>query len=245
MLVGRGSEIRAGKGYAGNVGGRDTGSPGRPARLLIADDHPMVRYVLRLAMAGRPAIEIVGETADGRQTLDACTTLRPDVLVLDLGLPGLHGFEVVRRLRREKPRIKILVLTGSDERDARLEAVRLGVDRYFEKNSPLEEIADAIEAVATGTRAVAPGCDQKDSTFSNGFTRRNQQAEKARELTPRERQVLQLIAQGMTSREMAACLGVSLSTIESHVANVYAKFGIRTRVEAAQQALALGIVRGP
>ena len=217
-------------------------SPGRSARLVVADDHPMVRYMLRLAMAGRPGIEIIGEAADGPETLDACTRLRPDVLVLDLVLPGLHGFEVVRRLRQEKPGIKILVLTGSDERDAELEAIRLGVDGFVEKTSSAEEIAAAIEAVAAGTTAER---NPNEATSSIRSTRKsNKGADDARRLTPREREVLRLIAEGMTSREMAARLEVSLSTIESHIANVYVKFGIRNRVEAAHQALALGIVNG-
>jgi two-component system response regulator NreC len=221
------------------------GSPGQPARLVVADDHPMVRYMLRLAMAGRSGIEIVGEAADGPETLDACTRLRPDVLVLDLVLPGLHGFEVVRRLRQEKPGIKILVLTGSDERDAELEAIRLGVDGFVEKSSSAEEIAAAIEAVAAGTTAVASVRHPNQATSSMRSTRKsNKGADDARRLTPREREVLRLIAEGMTSREMAARLEVSLSTIESHIANVYVKFGIRNRVEAAHQALALGIVNG-
>lgn len=221
------------------------GGPGPSARLLIADDHPMVRYMLRLAMAGRPDIEIVGEAASGPETLDACSRLGPDVLVLDLVLPGLHGFEVVRRLRKEQPSIKILVLTGSDERDAEHEAVKLGVDGYVEKSSSAEEIADAIEAVATGMRPEPPKRDRKAATSSIGFTGKDKRGvDNARKLTPREREVLRLIAEGMTSREMAAHLGVSLSTIGSHIASVYSKFRIRNRVEATQRAVALGVVTG-
>lgn len=201
--------------------------------------------MLRLAVAGHPGIEIVGEAADGRGTLDACRRLRPDVLVLDLVLPGLHGFEVVRRLRQEKSWIKILVLTGSDERGAELEAVRLGVDGYVEKDRPPEEIAHAIEAVATSTGGGARERHRKTPGSPIGFTKsRDLGVENARKLTPREREVLQLIAEGVTSRQMASRLNVSPSTIESHVASLYSKLGIRSRVEAAQQAVALGIVHG-
>jgi DNA-binding NarL/FixJ family response regulator len=204
----------------------------------------MVRYMLRLAMRGRPGIEIIGEAATGPETLDACRRLQPDVLVLDLVLPGLHGFEVVRRLRREKPWIKILVLTGSDERDAELEAVRLGIDGYVEKNSSADDIVDAIEAVAAGT-AVAPRRALGLAASSIGSaTMKDQSRADGRNLTPREREVLRLIAGGITSRQMASRLNVSLSTIESHIANVYWKLDIRNRVEAAHQAVALGIVHG-
>ena len=220
------------------VGMQELGSHGRSARLLIADDHPMVRYMLRVAMAGHPDIEIVGEATTGPETLDACSQLRPNGLVLDLVLPGLHGFEVVRRLRQEQPSIKILVLTGSDERDAELEAVKLGVDGYIEKSSSSEEISDAIEAMVAGTAAEPPKRDRKASG------KNKQGVDGARTLTPREREVLLLIAEGMRSREMAARLGVSLSTVESHIASVYSKFQIRNRVEATKRALALGIVRG-
>ncbi len=242
-MVRKGSLIQAGDGGERDARGQGVGGPGRSVRLVIADDHPLVRYMLRLVMAERSDIEIVGEAADGPETLAVCRRLRPDVLVLDLVLPGLHGFEVVRRLRQEEPWIKILVLTGSDERDAELEAVRVGVDGFVEKSTPAEEIAGAIEAMAAGTGESARERDPKQAASSTWFTRKNRQGvHDARKLTPREREVLRLIAEGMTSQEVAARLEVSLSTIESHIANVYAKLGIRNRVQAAQQALALGVV---
>jgi DNA-binding NarL/FixJ family response regulator len=214
----------------------------RAVRVVIIDDHPMIRAMLRLSIEERPGLEVVGESTDGAEGLELCRALDPDVVVLDLALPRMHGFDVVRTLRQEGSGARILILTGSDESGAILESVRLGVDGYIEKSLPPEEIASAVETVAGGVRAYGPH-EQRMARIqllekARGARRT---AEAAAALTPRERQVLGLIATGSTNRQLASRLGISEFTVEAHIANVYAKLGVRGRVEAAQRATELGL----
>jgi DNA-binding NarL/FixJ family response regulator len=214
----------------------------RAVRIVIVDDHPMIKRMLRLAIEERPGLQVVGEASDGAEGLELCRSFDPDMVVLDLALPVMHGFDVVRRLRQEGSGARILILTGSDESGAVLESVRLGVHGYIEKTLPPEEIARAVETVAGGVRAYGPH-EQRMARVQLLEKARaaRRAAEAAASLTPRERQVLGLIATGSTNRQMASRLRISEFTVEAHIANVYAKLGVRGRVEAAQRATELGL----
>lgn len=216
----------------------------QPLGVLIVDDHPMIRQMVRLACEDRPGLKVVGEARDGHEALERCRELEPAVVVLDLVLPGLDGIEVARRLRQEGSAARILILSGRDDGEAVYEALRAGVDGYQEKTAPVKEIAAAIEAVAGGTKVFT--LEQQRAAFARlGKEARDARtaASAASGLTPRERQVIELLVQGLSTRQMAFRLGVSERTAEAHIANLYQKLDVRTRVQAVNRAAGLGLVR--
>jgi DNA-binding NarL/FixJ family response regulator len=216
---------------------------GSKARILVVDDHAMIRQAIRIACSGRPGLEVVGEAATGPEALQQNLRLRPDVVVLDLILPVLDGLEVARQLKADPSGPRILVLTAADDEDVAFEALRLGVDGYVEKTAPLEEIAGAIEAVAGGTQVFSVRAERTAHARLGELARRARETARAvRAMTRRERQVLALIAQGLSTRQIASRLKVSERTVESHIGNLYQKLGVRTRVQALYRAAGLGLV---
>jgi len=212
-------------------------------RVLIADDYPMVRDIIRIACTARPGLEVVGEAADGIQALELCRELKPDVLVLDLTMPRMDGFQVIRRLRAEHNSPKILALTASDDGTEVFESLRLGVHGYLEKSAPVEEIADAVEAVATGAKVFSVEVERRALRSLGEHARRARDSMRTlSSLTARERQVLGLLAQGFSNRQIATRLGLSARTVETHIGNLYQKLDVRTRVQALYQAARLGLV---
>jgi DNA-binding NarL/FixJ family response regulator len=220
-------------------------SPDRhqPISVVVADDYPAIREIVRLACETRPNIEVIGEAGEGNQALQLCLDLEPDVVLLDIMMPGLNGLEVARRLREQGTRTRILVLSVRDDQEALFEAMRLGVDGYLDKTIPEERIVSSIEAVAAGG-AVFSG-DQERRAFTqlgNLIRRAQEQASAQVELTQREREVLTLISQGLTTHQMASRMKVSNRTIESHISKLYRKLNVRTRVQAVVRAAALGLL---
>jgi DNA-binding NarL/FixJ family response regulator len=214
-----------------------------PTRVIIVDDHPMVRDMIRLGCEGNPAIRVIGEFGEGPEALEACRIDDPDVMVLDLILPGMDGFEVIRKLRQQGSRARVLVLTNRDDHDAVFESIRLGAEGFMEKTAPLEEIVGAIEAIGAGRQVFREDHERMAHRRLAEMARRASKAAKAASiLTRRERQVLELIAEGLTTRQMASRLQLSERTVETHIANLYGKLDVRTRVQAVHRAAGLGLV---
>jgi DNA-binding NarL/FixJ family response regulator len=218
-------------------------SSASPIRVLLVDDHPMVRDMIRLGFMDRPALEVVGEAASGREALEASRVSDPDVVVLDLALPGMDGFEVIRRLRADGSRARVLVLTNRDDREAVFESLRLGVDGFIEKTAPLDEIIGAIESIGHGRQVFRKEHERlAHDQLAEMARRARKSAKAASSLTKRERQVLELIAEGLTTRQMASRLRLSERTVETHIANLYDKLEVKTRVQAVHRAAGLGLV---
>jgi DNA-binding NarL/FixJ family response regulator len=212
-------------------------------RILIVDDHPMVRDMIRLGCEERPGLQVVGEAANGSEALEASERLHPDVVVLDLILPGIDGFEVMRRLREMDGAIRILVLTNRDDAEAALESLRLGVKGYVEKTTALEKLVDAIEAVGRGEEVFAPALERQAYARLGSLARQARTAARAAAmLSRRESDVVRLIADGLTARQIATRLRLSQRTVETHISSLYEKLGVRTRVQAVQRAATLGLV---
>jgi DNA-binding NarL/FixJ family response regulator len=219
---------------------------GSVVRVFIVDDHAMVRDSVRLACEGRPGMEVVGEAGDGGEAVVAIAHARPDVVVLDLILPTVSGFDVVHRLHEESFPGKVLILTARDDEDALMVALMLGVDGFLTKSATLDQIGDAIQTVADGGTAFDEGAYALAASRIGRFARRARgRAAVAEALTPREREVLGLLAEGQTCSEIALRLGVARRTIESHVGSIYSKLGVRTRAQAVYRALSLGLVEPP
>jgi DNA-binding NarL/FixJ family response regulator len=212
-------------------------------RVLIVDDHPIVRTMIRLACQDREGLTVVGEAADGNAAIALATSLRPDVIVLDLVLPGATGLEVAGRLALDDSTSRILVLTATDDKTAVFEALRLGVNGYLEKTASIEMIADAVEAVARGELVFSKELERRAQVQLGEFAKRARETARAlSRLTPREREVLALLAEGLSTRQIATRLKLSARTVESHIGNVYAKLDVQTRVQALYRAAGLGLV---
>lgn len=201
-----------------------------PIRVVIVDDHPMIRDGTAVYLRETDDIEVVGVAADGRSGLDQVRQHRPDVLVLDLRLPDMPGVDVARQLRREFPDLSIVVMTGYDYQAYRRELGRMGISTVLGKTASGSEIASAVRAAAAGGQgaAAAEGADPAAEAFEV--------------LTYREYQVLEMLAAGKRNPEIAEAMIVSLKTVEFHVSNLLNKLGSRSRTDAVLRAQGLGLI---
>jgi DNA-binding NarL/FixJ family response regulator len=198
-------------------------------RLLIADDHPVVRDGLRGMVAAEPDLEVVGEAGNGLEVLALVPRVRPDVALVDLRLPELDGVATIRALRRRHPEVRVLVLTTFDtERDV-VSAIEAGATGYLLKDAPRAELFRAIRSAARGETVLAP----QAATRLVGQLREPS----AHPLTQRELQVLELVARGATNREVASRLHVSEATVKTHLVHAFGKLGVGDRTAAVTAAL--------
>ena len=197
-------------------------------RILIADDHPVLRSGLRVLLGADPDLEVVGEAGTGEETLRLAEELRPDVVLLDIGMPGESGIETVRRLKAKLPALKVLFLTMHEEEGMLLEALGAGGDGYLIKRADEAEFIQAIRVVRRGDVYVHPAMTR--ALLSQTETTERPQ-EPVEPLTQREIDVLRLLARGNTNRQIAELLGLSTRTVESHRANLMGKLGLSSRVE--------------
>ena len=207
----------------------------KPVRVLVVDDHFVVRAGVCNLLSGVADIVVVGEAEDGRQAVEEAERCAPDVILMDIRLPQLDGVEATRRILAARPGVGILMLTTADAEADVLIAIEAGAVGYVSKSSRKEELLEAIRSVARGEAWLPPR-----------LTRRLLSHLKPRPvsgaLTSRERDVLALLAQGSSNREIACKLGVTDITVRTHVSHVLGKLGVSTRVEAALHALRSGLV---
>lgn len=208
-------------------------------RILMADDHPIVLAGLKALVQGDPALEIVGEARDGRTARRLASTLRPDVVVLDISLPEMNGAEVARSLLEEQPDCRILVLTVHEDRATLRQLLDLGVAGYLVKRSAADELLRAIHAVAAGGTYLDPAIAGKIvGSGASGSSR--SQGDPTVELSERETDVLRLIANGHSNKEISARLAISVKTIETYKARAMDKLGFKTRVDVVRHAASKG-----
>ena len=215
-----------------------------PARVLVVEDHAVIRGVIRLACEHADDLEVVGEVEHGEAALEACRSLRPDVVVLDLSLPGrLQGLDVARALRQEGLAARILVLTGRTDDQSVFDSIRAGADGYLEKTLGVRFIADALERLARGERVFTPEQERAAVAELGRVARRTREISGVRsQLTPRELEILEYVSVGLTVKQVATRLGLSPRTVETHLAKLYRKLGVRNRVQALSRAAALGLI---
>lgn len=206
-----------------------------PIRLLIVDDHPVVRDGLRGMFAGEEGFEVVGEASDGAAALTLAESCRPDVILLDLRMPGLDGTTTIRRLAERGIPARVLVLTTYDSDSDVVPAIEAGATGYLLKDATREELFRAVRAAARGESVLAP---------SVATLLMNQLRAPARDtLSARELEVLELIAQGLTNREAAARLFISEATVKTHLLHIYAKLDVNDRAAAVATAYERGLLR--
>lgn len=208
-------------------------------RILIADDHPVLRSGLRVLLAADPGLKVVGEAGTGEETLHLAEELRPDVVLLDIGMPAESGIETVRRLKAKLPALKVLFLTMHEEEGMLLEALGAGGDGYLIKRADEQEIVQAIRVVQRGDVYVHPAMTR--ALLSQAETT-ERPPEPIEPLSRREIDVLRLLARGNTNRQIAELLALSVRTIESHRANLMGKLGLSSRVELVTYAEEHGLL---
>jgi DNA-binding NarL/FixJ family response regulator len=206
-----------------------------PLRVVIADDHPMVRYGIAAVLADCPEVAVVGEAADGHELLALVEAQQPDVVVTDLAMPGLSGVEAVTRLRAEHPNVATLVLTMHVDDESLFAAMRAGAQGYLVKGADRSELVNAIQAVAAGDAVYGAEVARKIVDFFTG-AHESYAAKAFPELTDRERDVLRLVAEGCRNSEIAARLGLSDKTVRNHVSSVLMKLHVPDRTAAAIRA---------
>jgi DNA-binding NarL/FixJ family response regulator len=214
--------------------------PDVPTRLLIADDHPAFRSGLRALLGTARDLEVVGEAATGGAAVEAATMLQPDVVLMDVNMPGLDGVEATRRIVDRAPHVAVLVLTMHDDDETVFAAIRAGARGYLLKGAQRAELLRAVRAVASGEAIFGPGVARRLVSF---FARPAPLADAAAfpELTDREREILDLVARGHSNSEITASLGLSPKTVRNHVSNVFSKLQVRDRAEAIVRAREAGM----
>ena len=213
-------------------------------RVVVVEDHPVIRGVIRLACDQAPTIEIVAEVETGEDAVEVLRRSHPDVLLVDLALPGaIQGLDVTRTTREEHLATRILVLSARSDDAAVFESVRAGVDGFLNKTEGVRTIADALERVARG-ETVFSSEQQRAAVSELGRLARRSRDEAAakRVLTERELEILEYLAIGLTVKQVATRLGLSPRTVDTHIAKLYRKLGVRNRVQAISRATALRLI---
>jgi DNA-binding NarL/FixJ family response regulator len=211
-----------------------------PIRVFLADDHTLVRAGIRGLLVGLPGIEVVGEAGDGQEALRLAEALRPDVVLLDVGMPGLNGLEVAGRLATLDPAIRVVILSMHLSEEYVLRALRAGCAGYLLKASAVSELELAVRAVAAGETYLSPAVSRP---VVDDYVRRTGGATDPLEaLTPRQREVLQLVAEGNSSKEIAHRLGLSPKTVETHRAQLMERLGLHDVSGLVRFAVRVGLV---
>ncbi len=209
--------------------------------VLLAEDHTIVRKGLRSLLDSEPGIEILGEAQDGREAIEKVRQVHPDVVVMDITMPGLNGLEATRQIKKQFPEIKVLVLTMHANEEYIFQILRAGASGYVVKQAAPADLVSAIRAVYRGDSFLSPAISQKvieeyirraDGVIENSYDR----------LTTRERETLQLIAEGRSNREIAALLHITVKTVETHRANLMNKLDIHNTAELTQYAIRKGVI---
>jgi DNA-binding NarL/FixJ family response regulator len=224
---------------------------GPPARLLIADDHDLVREGLRAVLAGEVDLEVVGEARDGQEALKMCRSLEPDLVLMDVRMPKSDGLEATRAIKEEMPKVSVVMVTMHENPDYLLEAIRAGAAGYILKDAEGERLVGAVRRTLNGESPLAQELamqllvrmaneTHEDEPPSYGADKNQESLQGG--ITQREVEVLRLLAQGQTNPEIAQELEISRGTVKIHVQHIIAKLGVSDRTQAAVRAIELGLL---
>lgn len=211
-------------------------------RVILADDHTLVRAGIRRIIESQPGCVVVGEAADGHEAIETLRRVQADVLVLDLKMEGRDGIEVLRVAKADRPEVRVIVLTMHAGREYVARAMEEGANGYLLKDSAVQDLAAAIDAVMAGRTYFSPAIQQQMAEILNG---REPATPDLRALTDREREVLVLLVRGLSTKEIAAALDIGARTVETHRANLMRKLGVRSVALLTQVAIREGILDLP
>lgn len=212
----------------------------RPIRVLLADDHTLVRAGLRGLLQGISGVEVVGEAEDGHEAVQLATQLQPDVVLLDIGMPGLNGLDAAAQLLKADSRTRVLILSMHTAEEYVLRALRAGCAGYLLKRSAVTELEIAVRAVARGETYLSPTVSKK--VVDDYVGRTGGSADPLEALTPRQREILQLVAEGHTSKEIADRLQLSFKTVEAHRAQIMERLNLEDVTGLVRFAVRVGLV---
>lgn len=212
--------------------------PVKPIRVLLADDHTIVRAGIRALLDDVAQVEVVGEVANGAQTLELIEKLRPDVVLLDLMMPGLIGFDVLKEATERFPEVRVILLTVHEQVEYAYQALHLGASGYLPKSAASAELPLAIEHVMGGGKYVSPALDQS-AAMELG---RSSEGILSTELTPRQKEVLARIAEGQSTKDIALALEISIKTVETHRAQLMERLNIHNVAGLVRYAVKAGVV---
>jgi DNA-binding NarL/FixJ family response regulator len=212
-------------------------------RVLLADDHTLVRTGIRRILEGEPGIEVLAEAADGVHALEMVRTTDADVLVLDLNMPGMDGIDVLRGVKAAYPGLKVIVLTMHAGREYVAKAMKGGADAYLLKDSAVQDLVTAVHAVVGDQTYFSPTIQQTMAGLVRGDD--GTPASRVQSLTDREREVLHWMARGLSSKDVAQALNISVRTVETHRANLMHKLGVKSVAVLIQVAIREGLIEPP
>ena len=215
----------------------------RTIRVLVADDHVVVREGLRAVLGSEPDMEVVGEAATGKEVVERATELRPDVILMDIQMPGINGIEATRRILDVNPKIGVVVLTMFEDDDSVFSAMRAGARGYVLKGAHPSEILKVLRAVAGGEAYFGPEIARRLMSFFSAPKPASPE-EAFPELTAREREILDFIAQGHTNAKIAQRLYLSPKTVGNHISHIFTKLQVADRAQAIIRAREAGLGRG-
>ncbi|MFF3956370.1 response regulator [Streptomyces sp. NPDC001890] len=215
------------------------------ARVVVADDQSVVREGIVMLLGLLPGIEVVGSAKDGEEAVELVAELAPDVVLMDLRMPRCDGAEATRRIRRDHPGTQVVVLTTFADDDSLFPALRAGARGYLTKDAGGEEIVRAIQAVLSGEAGLSPSVQRRLLERVTTGPPPAPEPQLPDGLTPRELEVLVLIAEGLSNQEIARRLHISQATVKSHINNLFAKAGVRDRAQAVRYAYVRGLAQPP
>jgi len=207
--------------------------------LILIEDHAMVRAGFRMLLEAQPDMAIIGEAESGAEGLAMLETVLPDVILLDVSMPEMGGAEVAETIKTQYPEVRILAVTIHDNQAYLLQMLDAGVDGYLPKRAAADELVNAVRAVHSGERYIHPSLV---GALVNGYLTRPEEKPKSRDLTPRQREVLELVAAGLTSQKVAEKLGLSARTVDRHIENMLRRLQMHSRVELVRYAIREGLI---
>jgi len=209
-------------------------------RVLLAEDHHLVRAGIRSILEDMPGLEVVAEASDGPEALKLVALRAPDIVLLDIALPGMNGLDAAARIARDHPRVRVVILSMHANEEYVSQALRAGAVGYLLKDSTVPELGLAIAAVQRGETYLSPAVSRR---VIEGYVRQSQADGPLEGLTPRQRDVLRLIAEGRSTRDIATALGVSVKTVETHRAHLMERLDIRVVAGLVRYAIRTGLVK--
>ena len=212
-------------------------------RILVADDHELVRRGVRTLLEAEPGWKVVAEVSDGQEAIEKAQQLKPEIVVLDIGMPRLSGLEAARRIRKTMPQIKVLILSMHDSEHLAWEVLNAGARGYVTKSDTARDLVIAIEALRRDKTFFTPRVDRiiLDS-FLQGKSTKNVKEMRGEQLTSRQREIVQLLAEGKTSKEVSALLNLSVKTIETHRANIMKRLSCHSVSDLVRYAVRNNII---